>query len=80
MLSLYRSTTLVAPLRAGAARSITSSAVMMAKKKEIGEFISGLDGVSSLASGDDGVKSLIEDLMNDSLGGDLVYTTHDAVH
>lgn len=58
MLSLYRSTTLVAPLRAGAARSITSSAVMMAKKKEIGEFISGMDGLSSLVSGGDGVSGV----------------------
>ena len=46
------------PLRAGAARSITSSAVMMAKKKEIGESISGLDGVSSLVSGGDGVSGV----------------------
>lgn len=53
MLSLYRSTALVGPLRAGAARTITSSAVMMAKKKEIGEFISGMDGVSGLVSGGD---------------------------
>lgn len=68
------------PLRTGAARSITSSAVMMAKKKEIGEFISALDVVSGLVSGDDGVKSLVEDSMNDSLGGDLVYTTHVAIH
>jgi hypothetical protein len=47
MLSLYRSSAVVGPLRAGAVRSITCSAVLMAKKKEVGEFIFGLDGIKS---------------------------------
>jgi hypothetical protein len=37
MLSLYRTSALVAPLKAGV-RPIASSAILMAKKKEVGEL------------------------------------------
>jgi hypothetical protein len=37
MLSLYRTSALVAPLKAGV-RPIATSAILMAKKKEVGEL------------------------------------------